>query len=69
MGCPRCGSENITVVSEVTGEQKGYDCCTGGIGAMILGPIGWLCGASRMGERKVSTRILRVCNNCGEKFV
>ena len=69
MGCPKCGSENVTVVSEVQSKIKGYGCCKGGLGAILFGPIGWLCGLCGMGEGKTTTRILRVCKSCGHKFI
>jgi len=68
MICPKCGSENVTAVSEVHSETKGFSCCKGGLGAILFGPIGWLCGLCGMGEGKTTTNVLWVCNNCGKKF-
>ena len=67
MNCPRCGSENVNAVSNVKGSSKGYGCCSGAIGAIILGPIGWLCGLCGSGG-KTKTEILFVCNKCGHRF-
>ena len=68
MGCPVCFSENISTVSETESHTKGYGCCKGGIGAILFGPIGWLCGLIGMGKGKTTTRVYRVCNSCGERF-
>jgi len=72
MICPKCKSENVQAVSQVetTSQTKGFGCCKGGLGAIIFGPIGWLCGLCGMGKGKstTSTNVLWVCNNCGNKF-
>ncbi len=72
MNCPNCRSNNVSSVSEVTttSDTKGYSCCAGGLGAIIFGPIGWLCGLLGMGEGRTTTRttFLWVCNDCGRKF-
>jgi predicted RNA-binding Zn-ribbon protein involved in translation (DUF1610 family) len=68
MKCPKCGSENISSVSEINTETKGFGCCKGGLGAIIFGPIGWLCGLCGMGKGKTTSDVLHVCNNCGNKF-
>ena len=63
-GCPKCGSQNITVLSDFS--SKGFGGGKGCFGYLILGPIGWLCGLCGMGKTK--TKIVRVCNNCGYRF-
>ncbi|MCL2128511.1 MAG: hypothetical protein FWH38_09670 [Treponema sp.] len=68
MFCPRCNSINVQAVSEVRSETKGFGCCQGLIGYILLGPIGWLCGLCGMGEGRTTTNVLWVCNNCGYKF-
>ena len=62
--CPKCGSTNIQVVSHT--ETKGFGCGKGCLGALLLGPFGWLCGLCGMGKGK--SKILRVCAACGKKF-
>jgi DNA-directed RNA polymerase subunit RPC12/RpoP len=66
--CPNCGSKNVQAVSEVTGDSKGFGCCKGGLGAILFGPIGFLCGLCGMGKGKTTTNLLWVCGNCGHKF-
>jgi hypothetical protein len=68
MICPNCQSENVQAVSQVESISKGYGCCKGSIGTIIFGPIGLLCGLCGMGERKIESELLFVCNNCGNKF-
>ena len=68
MGCPVCFSENVSIVSDLQSETQGYGCCKGGIGAILFGPVGWLCGLSGMGKERKTTKIYRVCNSCGERF-
>ena len=68
MVCPRCGSMYVQALTEVESDIKGYGCCKGLIGYLILGPIGWLCGLCGMGEGRTTTRVLWVCNSCGHKF-
>ncbi len=72
MICPRCGSGDLQTVSEFesTTDVKGYGCCKGLIGYLILGPIGWICGLCGMGEGRTRTRTttLWMCKGCGNKF-
>jgi phage FluMu protein Com len=62
--CPKCGSTNIQVVSQM--KTKGFGCGKGCCGAILLGPFGWLCGLCGMGEGK--SKITRVCAACGKQF-
>jgi len=66
--CPSCGSSDIQAISEVEGKTKGFGCCSGAIGAILLGPIGWLCGLCGMNKGKISSHTMWVCKNCGNKF-
>jgi ribosomal protein L37AE/L43A len=68
MTCPRCGSMNVQAISEYESETQGYGCCKGLLGYLIFGPIGWLCGLCGMGGQRTTTKVLWVCNNCGNKF-
>jgi tellurium resistance protein TerD len=54
--CPRCGSNNIFVA------KKGYSASNGCCGAVLLGPLGLLCGQS--GANKLE----KTCLNCKKKF-
>ncbi|GBU28534.1 hypothetical protein R84B8_02093 [Treponema sp. R8-4-B8] len=66
--CPKCGSSDIQAISEVEGKTKGFGCCSGAIGAILLGPIGWLCGLCGMNKGKITSKTMWVCKNCGNKF-
>lgn len=69
--CPKCGSTrnqvlNKTNVSSIGG---GYDCCTGGLGAVCLGPVGLLLGLCGSKQTIYSTNQTSwVCNDCGHEF-
>lgn len=64
MACPKCGSENVQVVTE--SKSKGFGAGKGCLGALILGPIGFLCGLCGMGKSKSNS--YRMCIDCGRKF-
>ncbi len=82
--CPKCNGIHIQVINQqnVTGKivdtrrNKGFGCCKGFIGAVILGPIGWLCGLCGMGKtkgkfkdkRQYTNKIVYVCLDCGNQF-
>lgn len=66
--CPRCGSENITLLTETHSHTKGYGLGKGCLGYLILGPFGWLCGLCGMGEGRMTSQTVRVCANCGYRF-
>lgn len=72
MQCPHCGSNQVKAISTIDTQSdiQGYGCCKGACGAMILGPIGWLCGLIGMGggTSTSTTNILWVCESCGHKF-
>jgi tellurium resistance protein TerD len=54
--CPKCGSTNVYV------NKKGYSAGSGCCGAILLGPLGLLCGASG------SNTIEKNCLDCKKKF-
>lgn len=54
--CPKCGSKNIHV------GKKGYDAGGGCCGAILLGPIGLLCGADG------ANKLVKTCLKCGKEF-
>lgn len=68
IGCPRCGSQNIQIVSDVSSSSKGFGVGKGCLGYLCFGPIGLLCGLLGMGEGKTKTTTYRMCGNCGAKF-
>jgi hypothetical protein len=54
--CPQCGSKNIHV--DKRGYNAGDACC----GAILLGPLGLLCGADG------SNKLVKTCLNCNKEF-
>jgi DNA-directed RNA polymerase subunit RPC12/RpoP len=66
--CPNCGSTNFETTTETYGQTKGFDCCSGLLGYLLLGPIGWLCGLCGMGKGTTTTTTLFICKDCGTKF-
>lgn len=54
--CPRCGSKQIMTV------KKGYNAESGCCGAILLGPLGLLCGASD------ANKLSNVCQKCGHRW-
>lgn len=54
--CPKCGSTNIHV------GKKGYDAGGGCCGAILLGPLGLLCG--QFGANALE----KTCLDCNKKF-
>jgi tellurium resistance protein TerD len=54
--CPKCGSRHITL------DKKGYEVGNGCCGAILLGPIGLLCGAVGANDKKM------VCMSCGHEW-
>ena len=67
-GCPKCGSQNIQIVSDVSSSSKGFGVGKGCLGYICFGPIGLLCGLLGMGEGKTKTTTYRMCGNCGARF-
>lgn len=68
MQCPKCGNNNLQMVSETSGDVKGFGFGKGCFGYLLVGPIGWLCGLCGMGKGKYKTTNYWVCNQCGKKF-
>lgn len=65
--CPKCGSGNLQAVSENNTTGGGYSAGKGCCGYMLLGPLGFLCGACGS-KTKTTTTTCFVCMNCGHKF-
>lgn len=68
MGCPKCGSEDIQIISETNGRTQGYGLGKGICGYLCLGPWGWLCGLLGMGKEEKTTTTYRMCKKCGARF-
>lgn len=54
--CPKCGSTNIFI------SKKGYNAKSGCCGAILLGPLGLLCG------QRSANKIEKTCLNCKTVF-
>jgi len=54
--CPRCGS------TQIHAGKKGYDTGAGCCGALLIGPLGLLCGATD------SNAVTVTCLNCGHSW-
>ena len=67
MRCPKCGNENCQIVAETTSTGEDFSASKGCCGALLLGPIGILCGACGKGKQINSVNYW-VCPNCGNKF-
>lgn len=65
VACPYCGSTNChaTVKTQVSG---GYNGTAGCCGFMLLGPLGLLCGSSKV---KSSNETWWNCASCGKEFI
>lgn len=68
MKCPKCESENCEIITESQKVGKNFSATKGCCCAMILGPIGLLCGLCGKGKQ-VETRAYWVCSECGNKFL
>ena len=67
MKCPNCGGENCQIINEISTEGTNYDVANGCCGAILLGPLGLLCGLNGAGKQTVNTNYW-VCNRCGYKW-
>ncbi len=68
MVCPNCGNtENMQAATETTSKGKDFSAGKGCCGAILLGPIGILCGACGKGK-KISSTTYWLCPKCGHKF-
>lgn len=65
--CPRCNNENCQIINEVKTEGKDFSASKGCLGALLLGPLGILCGACGKGKQTTTTNYW-VCNKCGYKW-
>ena len=67
MYCPHCGNEECSLISETHTSGKDFSFGKGCLGALILGPLGILCGACGSGKT-TSTNTYWVCHSCGHKW-
>ena len=71
MKCPKCGCEYCQphYKQETTSTGKNYSCLQGGLGFLLTGPFGLLCGLCGQGVKTNSTSTLVwICPNCGKEF-
>ena len=67
MRCPKCGSEQVQLITETTTEGKDFSGEKGCCGYLVFGPLGLLCGACGEGKQTRSTSYW-VCHACGRKW-
>ena len=65
--CPKCGSESLQMINDMKTSGKDFSGTKGCCGAILLGPIGLLCGACGKGKQVETTHIW-VCNYCGNRW-
>lgn len=65
--CPKCGATGCTPHYKQNVSGGGYGCCSGGLGALILGPLGLLCGACGRSVKTENT-LVWLCPKCGHEF-
>lgn len=69
--CPNCGSNNCRehYKQNVSSTGGGYGCLQGGLGFLLAGPFGLLCGLCGRSTKTTTTNTLVwVCQNCGKEF-
>lgn len=65
--CPKCGAVGCVPQYKQNVSGGGYGCCTGGLGALILGPLGLLCGLCGR-STKTTNNLVWICPKCGHEF-
>ena len=53
MKCPKCQNDNSQIINEVTTSGKDFSAGKGCCGAILMGPIGLLCGACGKGKQTI----------------
>lgn len=69
--CPNCGSHDceVQVQQNVTTSGSNYSCCSGGLGWLLVGPFGLLCGLCGSGKKTTTTsKSIWLCKKCGTQF-
>ncbi len=67
MICPKCGANNSQIINEVYTKGKDFSASKGCCGAILMGPIGILCGACGKGKQTYNSQFW-VCNTCGNRW-
>lgn len=65
--CPKCGAVGCVPQYKQNVSGGGYGCCSGGLGALILGPLGLLCGLCGR-STKTTNNLVWICPKCGHEF-
>ena len=65
--CPQCGAVGCVPQYKQNVSGGGYGCCSGGLGALILGPLGLLCGLCGR-STKTTNNLVWICPKCGHEF-
>lgn len=65
--CPKCGSSNLSIVSEVSTSGKDFNTANACCGYLLCGPLGLLLGTAGKGKQQ-HTDTFWVCKKCGNKF-
>lgn len=65
--CPKCGATGCTPQYKQNISGGGYGCLQGGLGALILGPFGLLCGLCGRSV-KTTNNVVWLCPKCGHEF-
>lgn len=65
--CPKCGAVGCMPQYKQNVSGGGYGCCSGGLGALVLGPLGLLCGACGRSTKTTNT-LVWICPKCGHEF-
>lgn len=65
--CPNCGAVGCMPQYKQNVSGGGYGCCSGGLGALVLGPLGLLCGVCGRSVKSTNT-LVWICPKCGHEF-
>lgn len=67
MKCPKCGNAYLQTISNTSSKGKDFSGSKGCCGAILLGPIGILCGACGKGKQ-ITTTTYWLCTKCGKNL-
>lgn len=69
--CPNCGSNHCKehYKQNIASKGGGYGCIQGGLGFLLAGPFGLLCGlCGRSTTTTTTNTLVWVCQDCGKEF-
>ncbi len=67
MVCPKCNSNNCSIINEVNTKGKDFSASKGCCGWLLFGPLGILCGLCGQNKQTINTNFW-VCSDCGNKW-